>query len=622
MFVCIFLSAQQPPEIEKSTEKVLLNGKVYFLHVIQAGQTVYSIARAYNVTTQDIIVANPGVDITQVKTGSVLRVPETPDETQQEVPDLEDEDFIYHKVKQGHTLYSISKKYDLPIEVIYSYNPEAEHGLKTGATLKIPKKKVLKEVIEAIRDDNNFYYYEVKKKDTLYNISKQYNVTIGEIIDLNPELRWGLKTGQTIKIPKRAEQVLSHQLPADTIIKDTVDFLPAYTCDTLGGVSRSKVIKLAVLLPFMADQVNRITAEDTVAGVNVIKNLRNTSGYFDFYQGMLVALDTLQKEGFNISLHVYDTKSDTNEVKRILSRLRTDIPDVIMGPVYPENIKLVLDFASLNNVPVISPFYNRNEQLRYYKKILQVTPSREVERDAILKYVSNFNNENVILVHSGDTVSNNDLSLFRKGIYKLNSNGTSINFKEVINNDTIRANLPNVLDPARKNIIIVLSDNSIYVNGVLSKLDLSSKRYNITVIGQPSWMSFQTINIEYYHNLEVTLFTPFYINYSTRATKNFLKKYRNFFGTEPTTLNSIGINWAYLGYDVTNYLVNVYYQYGSDFYGCLPYFNHRSLLTEFSFSQHTPQGGYENNAINVIRFEKTDFEVKREEIIKNSSKLY
>ncbi|NJK98770.1 MAG: LysM peptidoglycan-binding domain-containing protein [Bacteroidales bacterium] len=143
----IQLNAQEPPvEIKKSTEKIIFDGKIYYLHVIQQGQTVYSISKAYNVPLPDIIQSNPGINVAQVSTGQVLKIPvkSEPEISESEIVPLEDEDFIYHEVKQGQTIYSLSKKYKVPAEIIYNYNPGTETGLKTGATIKIPKKKSFK----------------------------------------------------------------------------------------------------------------------------------------------------------------------------------------------------------------------------------------------------------------------------------------------------------------------------------------------------------------------------------------------------------------------------------------------------------------------------------------------
>jgi LysM repeat protein len=616
MFAVVGVYGQEPQiEIKKTTEKILVDGKIYYVHVIQQGQTMYSVSKAYNVTLQEIAAANPGINVAQVKVGQAIKIPAQP--SQQEpvaetvVPDLEDDDFVYHQVKQGQTLYSVSKKYNVPIEIIFSYNPEAEQGLKAGTVLRIPKKKVLKDVIQAVRDDDKFHYYEVKKKDTLYSLARKYDVTIADIVNTNPELRWGLKPGQVIKIPKKAEE--PDLIAEDEILhSDTAMLYSSYSCDTIRHIGKTKPVKVALILPLMSRQINRLYNDTLKGNVTLQRNAKTGSLYYEFYQGVLVALDSLKNAGYSISLNVYDTQADTAETKRIINRMKYDIPDMIIGPAFPENIKLVLNFASRNGIPIVSPFYNRSEQLNSYHEIFQVTPTREVQTNAIAEYASGYQNANIVVLHNGDNAANRDFISFRNAFHEVSiKKGQSGILNEVLNNDTLTANLQNALVQDKKNIVVILSENAIYVNGLLSKLDMNSKRFDILVIGNPSWLSFQTINIENFHNLEVTIPAPFFVDYHHRDTKSFLKSYHSLFGMEPNVANYMGVNISFLGYDVADFFVRAFYEYGNDFYRCIPYFKAKNLLVDFAFSQFRPDGGFENTSLNYIIFEKKDFEIKK-----------
>ena len=76
MLICALAFAQEQPEqVRKSTEKIIVNGKVFYLHAVQQGQTVYSISRAYSVTLQDIAAENPGLILEQVRPGMILKIP-------------------------------------------------------------------------------------------------------------------------------------------------------------------------------------------------------------------------------------------------------------------------------------------------------------------------------------------------------------------------------------------------------------------------------------------------------------------------------------------------------------------------------------------------------------------
>jgi LysM repeat protein len=100
--------------------------------------------------------------------------------------------FYVHTVEKGNTLYNISKTYAVAPNVILQYNPELNDGLKLGMKLKIPK-------VEQKEED--FIYHIVKKQETLYQISKIYNVTVDDIIRINHLKSEEISTGQYIKIP-------------------------------------------------------------------------------------------------------------------------------------------------------------------------------------------------------------------------------------------------------------------------------------------------------------------------------------------------------------------------------------------------------------------------------------
>ena len=130
----------QPTEVVRSREKTLVNGKMYYIHTVQKGQTLYSISKAYEVSQDLIRQENPNVDPAALKEGLVLRIPVQSGGVAPVYPQNKD-DFYDHKVKKGQTVYSLAKKYDVEEELIYRYNPWARQGIQPDQTVWIPKKK-------------------------------------------------------------------------------------------------------------------------------------------------------------------------------------------------------------------------------------------------------------------------------------------------------------------------------------------------------------------------------------------------------------------------------------------------------------------------------------------------
>ena len=108
--------------------------------------------------------------------------------------------FIKHNVEKGETIYSIARKYQTTPFDIYRLNPDAKNGIVENTILLIPKKgtQVVKQEVKTI-------VHEVKAKETLYSIAKEYEVTVAQLEEWNEELlKDGLKKGQEIIVSKEA----------------------------------------------------------------------------------------------------------------------------------------------------------------------------------------------------------------------------------------------------------------------------------------------------------------------------------------------------------------------------------------------------------------------------------
>lgn len=102
------------------------------------------------------------------------------------------ERFYQHKIEDGNTLWQLQQIYDVPAEVILNKNPSLKEGLKVGQIVMIPIKKKY----------DNIEDYIVKEKETLYGLSMMFEISVDNLIKLNPELIEGLKKGQVIKVPR------------------------------------------------------------------------------------------------------------------------------------------------------------------------------------------------------------------------------------------------------------------------------------------------------------------------------------------------------------------------------------------------------------------------------------
>ena len=186
------------------------NGQRVYVHVVQKGNTLWGLHRLYDVPVEKIIQNNPGVESGLIE-GNVVYVP---------VPIITDEKI--HVVASGETLYAIAKKYDVDVKELAKWNPESETGLKEGQKLKIFKstyvtgEKAEKEAVEeqvknvqpiTVTFNDSIVEHKVAQGETLYSISRRYLVSQDKIISFNNKKNNNIKPGEILKIPLKKERV-------------------------------------------------------------------------------------------------------------------------------------------------------------------------------------------------------------------------------------------------------------------------------------------------------------------------------------------------------------------------------------------------------------------------------
>tara|TARA_R110000868_G_scaffold1389_19_gene10793 strand:- start:5341 stop:7275 length:1935 start_codon:yes stop_codon:yes gene_type:complete len=113
------------------------------------------------------------------------------------------QNYTTHKVKEGETIESISKQYFVTPFAIYALNPDAKKGLKPNSLLIIPKPKVDTEPkVTIIKELKGFKTHKTRRKETLYSLTKQYNITEEDIKKYNTFLYSNsLRKGDKLQIP-------------------------------------------------------------------------------------------------------------------------------------------------------------------------------------------------------------------------------------------------------------------------------------------------------------------------------------------------------------------------------------------------------------------------------------
>ena len=185
----------------KIPNKSGVNPNNMFMYTVKSGDSLYSIARKYNTTVQDIIDLNY-LKSNNLSVGQVLRIPETYfKQDEMTMPN-----YVSYTVKPGDTLYSIARDNNISVDTIISDNVLPSNSLSVGQILRLrvtdgevlecfgPDFEIPEEIVSSIS-------YTVKSGDNLYSIARKYGVSVSEIVKLNNLASNNLSIGQELLIP-------------------------------------------------------------------------------------------------------------------------------------------------------------------------------------------------------------------------------------------------------------------------------------------------------------------------------------------------------------------------------------------------------------------------------------
>ena len=630
-----FLISAGQVTVIRSENKVIIEGEVYFVHVVKAGQTLYSISKAYEISETEIIKENPGVDL-GLQIGQVLKIPVgAGNEIVPPVFTPPDTTYFHHSVKKGETMYSIARIYNIRIEELEKINPFViNHEISIGQLINIPQNKI------EINPDQ-FTYHKVRRRETIFGIARMYNISEELLKKYNPELLIKFpKAGQTLKIPW-VEKEIPVEVTTPLVKTDTLQVFGILNYDTAKIASNYKyyldsmpnisdnAFNVAYLIPFNYRPFEEIVPNEEVGITNDdILNLNHESNpndqmlssrnFLEFMEGSLLAIDSLKNEGLSVNILFFDTQKSPTRIREILNSPQFQNIDLIIGPFYSFNVEIVSEFSRLHRIPMISPLSGEIGPIMNNPFIFQLNPGYKTEYDFIANYVSSLTDKNIVLIHGVDSQELIKYNYLKTNLIKqltFNSPPDSQSVREIVYNHTSTENLSENLIKSfsqdKDNIVVIPETDEAFVSTVITQLYFQLKNYNISVVGLPHWNAFQNIDFIYFHKLSLSYFTPYYFSYDSANIKHFLKDFRNTFYAEPVTLTKKGGYYAFLGYDLSFYFLKIMNMYSNRF---ILHFNEpigHELMNDFQFTPVGEKGGFENRSLVLVKFYE-DLSIKAE----------
>ena len=637
----VFCSPQETISISISKEKVLIEGNKYFVHNISAGQTLYSISKAYGVSQKIIARENPGIYL-GIKAGQTLFIPviENIEKVIEEVRDTIN--YRYHQIESGQTLYYLSKKYETDTSDIIEHNPKTDiNNLLVDSYIRIPRDKHSKTRTFNIEDDRFIYHKVTSKKESIFSLSRKYNVKVREFKEVNPGILWGLRVNEVYKIPKenmgggQDNQVLLEEL---TNRLDENEILDLEFYEDLKDEKEEKTYRIVLLLPLniATNFSDTLDINDTIPKPEIISE--ESEVFLEFLYGAKIAIDSLRKTNLSAEIIIKDTEGNTERVDEIFQELDLSTIDLIIGPAFSRCIEVASRYSGSYNIKLVSPLSSNNDFLQSNPNAFQVIPSESVQYDKAASYLSRYYDKNVaiILQYRSDTTYlkniNADPYLYDKHIedslemenyysqiieyLSNNMRQEDLLYKKIyfdeneynrLPDDTLSLHIEDVLSLGMDNLVVILSKDEVFATDLITKLNIVSDKYKIHLFGMPDWLSRMDIDVEYLFNLNLQYYTNFrssFVDYSLPSTIRFLELYRNKHLLEPT-------NFSMQGYDVMFYFLNALHWFGKDFEKALPYIDYilskSSLQNRYNFKRLNSRGGFENYSVSIIEYNKEEF---------------
>lgn len=525
--------------------------------------------------------------------------------------------FYLHEVLKGQTLYGIAKAYDTSEEEIRKLNPDlVNRSIFAGMVLRIPDPGT-NPSSSAGTPFKNLINHTVLAKENLYSISRQYGVKVDEIRELNPETRGGLKIGQVIKIP--GDRITIAQKPkiseAVAIQAETQESIPAEVsrniespCMTEPFPHIADQFRLAVLLPLNISQHDTLFYSDTL-----------NPEYFRFYEfleGIYLAIDSMRLEGMDLTVEVFDTERNPETIRGIIESGKLRESDLIIGPVFPNEIDVVMDFSKENQIPMVSPF-SYYDAIRNNPVVFQVRNRIPRQVELVTQYLGTKSGQNIVLLGRQKEKSDSSFIRFREDLGKQileNNPAKQPGFKTVYYNETTRGfvngdskaiQIDTYLSATSTNYIILTSENEVFTTEMINLLQQKAFSHPIHVFGLNQWV-FRDLDLGNLYNVNLELYSDFededpFLDFSDAGVMAFCRKYEENWNIEPS-------RYSFHGFDIAYYFTRALYSFGRNLTASVPCWAEniktQPMLTPLRFQAREAGSGFENIAITVFRYEK------------------
>lgn len=560
---------------------------------------------------------------------------------------------INHTVKMGETAYSIATAYQTTVEEIYRLNPDSKTKINVGQILRVPSN-----ITTTPQAPTNYNYgvshkHIILAKETLFSVSKQYNITVAELLKANPGLsEASFSIGKEINIPEQTTVVESNSFQAPQTVPDNSPYEhKVEKQETLYSISKkydctiTEILNANPIIKEVGLQEGSIVYIPTKNGATQIGETRltpvtldtNQTSYFlpqdgvvrvalllpfiegsktvsvdritEYYEGFLLAVQRMKEKGLNAEIYTFDigSDSDTRRLESILGTNELNSLNLVIGGVSDKQVQLISKFSQTTGVKYVVPFSNKNTGVNHNKNMFQVANSHTALFPKIVKgFVASFANTNIIILSEpgSDNNKNDFVKHLQKGLQEAH-----IPFKVAPTGASILDNINAVIDRSKQNIIVPTSSSEATLKRIMDVMPVVTKKQsNISLFGYPEWQAYVNKNKKL-HTYNSYMYSMFYLDTLHPEVQLFGDRYKkwynkNFLVTLP--------RYAHMGYDTGLVFLTALQQLGHDFSTRISTINVQTLQSSLYFEPASIKGGYINTGVYIINLKPDGSVVKNQ----------
>lgn len=415
--------------------------------------------------------------------------------------------------------------------------------------------------------------HKVKSKETIFGLARENGISIQELIEANPEMAdpgYELKKGTYIFIPYPKDSTAT---TATVTVESTLTNanatpteMPAPVADDL----RSRAIRLGVMLPFNAN---------TTDGMRMV----------EYYRGVLMACDSLRKDGTSVDVYAWNTTQGA-DLSKILNDTNAGRCDLIIGPYYSKHVKQLANFAQQRGIKVLVPFATNTDELQTNASLFLANSGQtDFEEVVIERFLQKFSDSHPVFIDCNDAESRK--GSFTMGLRKrLEAMGRKYSITNLTSPEN---NFANAFSKEQPNVVILNSGNAPQLNIALAKINSFSvlnPEVTVTLFGYPEWLGYTQSNLDDFYKYSVYIPSASYANPLSEKTSRMEQKYQANFRkpmsrTQPQN--------ALSGFDHTYFFVKGLHTVGASFTGAAGSVSYDAIQSPLHFVR-VGNGGYKN----------------------------